>query len=274
MCKMIAVLTTTKDQAEHELINQLIQANHEDLATQKSGYSVYDGKRTYNYIGDTAYQMQNIYKNVRYTPSSVWMTHFRISTGGSNGVDGLHLQNINGYIFAHNGTISGMKNIQKKSDSWYFFRRLIETNKTINNNTIQEACTKYGFSGKGFLYNPKTRIFYFFNNQEAYITVLPNTLILSSYKLKTELKTYVEHTILGYTWRTDTGTKQLPIIVQHEIDNTYMMFKDNILIERGYIENASGYNSGYYRSGYPYGHGFDFDREDNEQDTHTHLFNN
>lgn len=243
---MIAVLTTTKKPEVKAQIYKHIQANLNQLASQSSGYSVYDGKATKNYLGDTAYTMDNIARNVQYNGASLWITHFRIATGGDRGVDGLHLQNINGYIFAHNGIIHELSNVLTKSDSYHFFNRIIQKSKKrkegiVDYELISQACGKYGFQGKGFLYDTKRNIFHFFNNQEGYITILEDTLIFSSYKLEDEIAQFDTYQVLGYRWNVYRSKERLESLRVEKIDNTYLKIDKFQVTDEQSIDNYKAF---------------------------------
>ena len=242
---MIAVLTTTKKPEIKAQIAKYIQAQHHQLASQTAGYSVYDGKVTKNYIGDIAYKAHNVEKNVQYNGAPLWITHFRIATGGDKGSEGLHLQNIDGYIFAHNGVIHELSNVLTKSDSYHFFNRMIQKSKKrkagiVDYEIISQACGKYGFQGKGFLYDTKRNIFHFFNNQEGYITILEDTLIFSSYKLEDDITRYTTHNVLGFEWREYQAKEKLTSLRVEKIDNTYLKIDKFQVTEEQHIDNYSG----------------------------------
>jgi len=180
------------------------------------------------------------------------MTHFRLSTCGDEGKDGCHLQHINHrYIFAHNGTVSAFNSAKRKNDSYHFFNRLLQKNKKINTEILNGASQMYGFSGKGFLYDEKNDIFHIFMNQLAYIYILKDALIFSTWKLDLEYDKVKYHSTLGFQWEEKIGTEKIEgILYDENIDNLYMKFVKNKLILQDYFKNTTYYYNNSYSGGY------------------------
>ena len=235
MCKIFAVINKKKENAG--TINKLIQANIEKIAWENSGYSVFREKTTTNYIGDNAYKVKNMTKNLEYKGEEIFIIHSRTATCGEDGVDGLHLQNINGYVFAHNGTVTKYNKVDKKSDSYYFFKHyLLRYNKITPENIVEwgSAC---GFSGKGLLYNPEKKDLIFFANMAGQITAIDNALIISSYEIETEFKKLEYKKILGFSWLSYEGKEKISgILHQEKLDDIYLRFKNGRLTSEADIK--------------------------------------
>ena len=238
MCKIITILNKNKDNTE--VLNKFISANIAPLCSERSGYSVFRDTDTFDFIGDNAYK--NAHINMEYKGEQVFIIHTRTATAGAMDIEGLHLKKLdNRYIFAHNGTVSSFANVERYNDSYYFFKRVIKS--AINPKNIVHAIQKYGFHGKGFLYDTDKRIMYYFCNMFSYIHALPDCLIITSWEANIEITQYKSHNILGYTWYETLGKERLPILKTEKIDDIYMKFKDLYLVEEESIAKST---SSYY----------------------------
>lgn len=246
MCKIFLVIN--KNPKINQTVSDLVTANINDLSAEQDGYSTFRNDTAYFYDGEPAYK--NIGSNLIYKNEELFIVHTRTSTGGSEGVAGLHLQTLfNDWVFAHNGMVEKFSTVAKKSDSYYFFKHLLKKYKKITPEIINNHSQDCGFSGKGVLYNKKTKDLYWFNNIAGQITILDDVIILSSYDIETTKKIYIVKSVLGYKWYEESEKIQIEgIIYQKSIDNCYLHFNNGLLIDTGTIENKS--YSGYSGVGY------------------------
>jgi predicted glutamine amidotransferase len=257
MCKIFLSINK-KGELNNKTINQLLNANINDLSMEGDGYSVYRENRTYFYDGEKAYT--NILNNLEYRNEEIFIIHTRTKTAGSSGIDGLHLQDIGGWVFAHNGTVNKFAGVLKKSDSFYFFKHLLKRYKNLNAENVNKYTQEAGFSGKGVLYNPKEKTLIWFCNTPTQVYILDDAIILTTFKLTTSYTFYDYKTVLGYTWKVAEKRVEIGGIIHHEeIDNIFLKFEDGILKETGKIENRSYYywgngnnwgNNNYYNYNY------------------------
>ena len=245
MCKIFLVINKNKE--VNQTVSDLVTANITNLSAEQDGYSVFRDDISFFYDTDLAYK--NIESNLTYRNEQLYIVHTRTSTGGSQGIAGLHLQTLfKDWVYAHNGIVDKFSGVAKHSDSYYFFKHYLKKYKGIvDPETINSHSQDTGFSGKGVLYNKKTKDLYFFNNVAGQITILDDCLILSSYDIETKKKEYEIQTVLGYSWYKEYKEVEISGIVhQSSIDNTYLHFKDGQLIDQAKFENKSYSQSGYY----------------------------
>lgn len=248
MCKILAIIN--KKPSNAPLINKIIQANIEQLSKEDDGYTLYKNGRTYAHFGLNAYKFMST--NLTYHKEEQFFIHARTATGGSHGVDGLHMQRLEKrYIYAHNGWIGGFSNVVKKSDSHYFFARLLKKYGEPSFDTIVEAIGLYNFSGRALLLDEEKNELWFFANLIAHIYCLPDCLIMSSFELEEKLATYTEKSALGFTWREDEQEEKITGILHHEeVENVIFRFKDNELSEVAEIPSKVGQYRGFNNYSY------------------------
>lgn len=246
MCKVLYILNKNNPNTEagklaNSQLADLVKAQENEFKSERDGYSVYRNGRTFNY--PTIEHYDRIGKNTEYRNEPVYCAHFRTSTGGSEDGDGLHLQKLYGrYVYAHNGTVWGFNQVKKKSDSHYFFSRLIQRWGEINYPNVNEAIDKYSFHGKGFLYDEKEKTTYFFCNQPAWIYILNDAFVIASYEINRKFQQYTKHTVLNYDWYTAGDSRFLEGIQHSEkLDDVYMEFKDGVFQYSMELEKKTGY---------------------------------
>lgn len=190
MCKI--VLIVNKNKKNTNKINKILRANTEVLLQEKDGYAILrDGKVDYHYPTSTydfrkklSYKTNfpRFRKNITYKGEKVYCLHVRTATGGEKGINGLHLQNINGWYFAHNGWVRAYQGVRIKNDSYFFFRNLIKKyGDNIEQGVLEEEAERRGFYGRGVLIKDKKIII--FSTQDIFVYGLPDCLIFTSFKL-------------------------------------------------------------------------------------------
>lgn len=228
MCKIITVIN--KNKKNNTIINELLKSNIDQLVQEKDGYSLLRNNKPYYYIGDSGYR--NIDKNIQYKGEQVYILHTRTATSIDRSIEGLHLQEIQGWYFAHNGVIGGYHGVQDKSDSYYFFKNYLK-NHQPSKKILEKEISKRNFNGKAFLYNPKTKNMIFFCNSKSYIYLYKDCLIISTFELSFNKKTIITGSELGYTYIYEID-KSEPIqepIYSEEIDDTYIKIQDTVKIK-------------------------------------------
>jgi len=248
MCKIFLVIN--KNPAVNKTVSDLVTANITNLSSEQDGYSVFRNDTSFFYDTDLAYK--NIGSNLSYKNEELYIVHTRTSTGGSEGVAGLHLQTLfKDWIYCHNGIVDKFSGVAKHSDSYYFFKHYLKKYKgKVTPETINDHSQDTGFSGKGILYNKKTKDLYWFCNVAGQITILADCIILSNYDIETKKKEYQIKSVLGYQWYEEYKEVEISGIVhQSSIDNTYLHFKDGLLIDQAKFENKSYGQTGYYNGG-------------------------
>jgi predicted glutamine amidotransferase len=245
MCKIFTVIN--KNPKNKALINRIIQANLGEISSEKDGYAVYNGQSNF-YLGQPAYE--NIESNLIYNNEPIFIIHSRTKTTGSDDIDGLHLQEINGYVFAHNGTVGKYSTVLKKSDSYYFFKHFLRLYKKITLEAVEKWTKKADFSGKGLLYNKSTDELYYFCNQPSQVLILKDALIITSYEPETTEKIFKVNKILGFKWYSESEEKEIKgILHQEQIDDIYLHFKAGKCKEQTAIKTRE---IGVYNSYTPY----------------------
>lgn len=233
MCKIIAIIN--KDSNNNDTINKILHYNKYALATQDDGYSVYEDGETRFFMGKEAYKTDNIAKNIAYKGNEIYMTHFRISTGGADSINGLHLQKLNDrFVFAHNGTVRHFYDVKTHSDSFYFFNNLLNSGKkdVVYHKKINKAILKYDFSGKGFLYDEENKDLHIFMNMKLYIYGLPNCLIFATYDIETSLAVREYKETLGMSYCVEKESDPIRFEFTASIDDHYMKFHNGIYVEK------------------------------------------
>jgi predicted glutamine amidotransferase len=217
MCHFLAV--KIGKESDRPTLQKLINYNLEELSTQRSGYSVYNGS-TANYTSEEDYTTTKLKRNNRIGGADVFITHFRTATAGDKGVGGLHLSDAGGgWIFAHNGIVSNYQGVTDKSDSFYFFRKLLKLNPELSFDGIVEIAQEKGFYGRAVLYNPETKnLVLIAGTSEIYITAVKNSLIFSTFKIARSEKTWNKYNVLGLTWYKSSQSGK--IIIKHREKKT------------------------------------------------------
>ena len=144
--------------------------------------------------------------------------HLRQATKGKRSVENCHLWEKNGWLFAHNGTISDMGS-EEVCDSLEFFNSLV-IKKAIRKNTINhEQILKYfyesQFTGRCLLYNIKLKVAYLFGNYKAFL-LNRNYLIIAS----TDIETKEIINLFNLRFETEQEYNEPPVIekLETEID--------------------------------------------------------
>jgi len=246
MCKIITIIN--KNPANNEVIKQVIQGNSEALKMERNGYSVLRN-------GEASYHLPSEYgafaENVEYNGEEMFCIHTRTSTGGDSDTKGLHLKNVDGWFWAHNGTVSHFMGVKDYNDSHYFFNSLLqrlegeEYDNPIGKEAIEKACKDFGFNGKGFLYNHDKKIFQWFCNSFSYIYLLEGTVIITTWDMSTKMYEYDIKNILGFEYYTNVREFTIPFLHTEKIDDTMLTMVDFELIGREKI-STRGYTGGYY----------------------------
>ena len=237
MCKIIAVLNTKPE--NNEAINNILIANQQALSTQRDGYSVYrKGVGTTYGLGMDAYAKAALTDALTYKGEEFFITHFRLSTGGSKDEKGLHLQKIGDYVFAHNGIVHGFSHYQDYSDSYHFIKHLIEIGAQDSAKMIAEQLEDSGFWGRMFLYNESTNELGVVADDKVWIYTMDGALIFSSYQLETNLPgKIIEKNYLGLTVLYEQPGELISYDYSLSIEGYYMKFKDCMMTEKTYIES-------------------------------------
>lgn len=209
------------------MLNELLFANLNGLASEKNGYSTLRDGRVDYFLDYGAY----LYQNILYSGEKTYILHMRTSTGGGRGVDGLHLQNINGWRFAHNGYVTDYAGGRDKNDSYYFCKRLIT--KPITKARVENEIDIRGFTGKGFLYRKTTKDLYIFNNSTLYVYGIKDCLIFSTFVLTTDIKKIKEVNILGFKdiQEEETG-REIKFLINGYMEDTFLHLKNGQVIQR------------------------------------------
>lgn len=234
MCKIITIINNKPENTDK--INDILSANVSALKVERQGYSVMRDNKSHYFLGPKDYD--NMQENIKYKGEKVMCIHSRTSTGGSLDEKGLHLQRTGNWFWAHNGMVTGFSGVKDHSDSYYFFMSLIsalkidEMDKPISKDLIEKACQDLSFGGKGFLYNPKSKILQWFCNAQSYIYLLEDCIIITTYDLNLDVETYEYASILGFSWITKTTTEKIEVIHQETVDDIMLTFQNNQLIGR------------------------------------------
>lgn len=214
---MILIINTDKTLTPQ--INQILAAQVPDLSTEANGYSVFKHNKSEFFISE--YKASQISANIAYDGSKIQILHFRTKTSGSSDHKGLHLQNVRGWYFGHNGTISGYSGAHDFSDSYHFVERLTKDNLTYKR--IKQLAEEKHFTGKMVLYNPTLGRLIWFNNQPTYAYALSEKcLIFSTYKLNLSVATYSFFEAFNYQFIKETGKTSISIPNVDEFDNQFL----------------------------------------------------
>jgi len=233
MCKVITIIN--KNKKNTKLINNLLVANLNNLKVERDGYSVLRDGVTSFHLGLCDYQ------NIKYAGEETYILHTRTSTGGEAGIGGLHLQNVKGYRFAHNGMVSAYAGFKQKNDSYYFCADLV-AHKKITKRVIEKEIKICGFNGKGFLYHKKTGDTYIFNNSAIHVYGLENCLIFSSYALETEIKDVEMVEVLGFVHIEESNYgEKIPFLFEETIDDQFIHFSKGVVLEHQNMESTYGF---------------------------------
>lgn len=242
MCKLVIIVN--KSGENDQTLKKLIQINVEELAKEKDGYSTYrDGKCEY-FQGTGPYVASQMEKNIAYRGEKIMMIHSRTRTCGAADKTGLHLQKLfRRYVFAHNGTCGMFSNAKNFSDSYYFFRNLILTNKSVvTHAAVALAVKESKFWGKGVLYDEKEEELHFFCGFGGDFHILPKCIVISSYTLEDEVKSKVRRTELGFHFN-EEKTKKIEFLETETLRDTYVRFKNGEIVEWEKIETGPMYGS-------------------------------
>ena len=251
MCKIIAIIN--KNKTNTTTLNRLIENNLSGLSREGDGYSIYRhrwGAETKYFIGKNAYE--NLGENIKYTGESFYILHIRTATAGDKEMGGLHLQPINGFIFAHNGRVLKYDDVKDLNDSHYFIRALLKNHDQPNKKQVEKAIRQDSFYGKGFLFDTKVGVLRVFVNSPANLYVLPDCLIFSTFTLDLNETIQTTREVLGYKWAEKTKTSAIEVLHHQTIDDCYLQFTpDGKLdqwhkIKTGYVsQNQMGFATGY-----------------------------
>lgn len=205
MCKIIGVIN--KDKKNNKIINDLLEINAGKLAAEPDGYAVLREDRTFYFL-----DYQNLISNIKYKNETLYLLHLRLATAGAIGYDGLHLKNINGWYYAHNGTVTKYSKVNDNNDSFYFFKNLIlKNNKEITKESVEKEIEKTGFNGRGVLFHPRKKELILFSTNELYVYGLSNCLIFSSFKLETKKTINHYKNVLGLYFIDRVEKKEIQI---------------------------------------------------------------
>jgi hypothetical protein len=217
------------------------------MATQDDGFSVLRNTKTSFYLGDEAYYYMPTH--TEYKGETIFGIHSRFKTSGSESVSGLHFNKLdNNWIYAHNGTVSKYTGVKMFNDSYYFFKHLLRKNTTLDQWAIEAEVKQAGFSGKGILYNTKSKEIFYFCNQPSQITILDGALIFSSWKIELERTIATYKRVMGYSWKVGEQKTVIPTIHTEELDDIFIHIKNNKVIEQTELAvSAWGYQNTPYK---------------------------
>jgi len=240
MCKILTILNTKS--SNNKILQDIIDANISGLKAERCGYSILRENKTDFYLGDKDYN--NFDVHAKYNGENMFCIHSRTSTGGDRDQKGLHLQRFGNWFWAHNGVVSGLSNVKDYSDSFYFFRALLSNQKIDNpdeklsKELIETYCKDLSFHGKGFLWNPKTRIFQWFCNSQSYVYLIDGCIIISTFLLILKKEEYTFSSILGYSWISEVKTTDIEVTFHENIDDVILTFWNNKLIQREKLDTT------------------------------------
>lgn len=222
MCKVITILNKKpKDADNKKIINDFLSANADDLHSQADGYSVLRDKNPYYFPpSKKSYDPVNFRNNIEYTGGRVHIVHSRISTGGTIGYKGLHLQKIGRFFYAHNGW-TNLAPMDRSDSHWFFKDHLIPSK--LEKKDFEDAIDIANFRGKGFLYDTKNDRIHIFCNQELTIVALTEScLAFVTYDPSYEVIDLSRRYILGYPFsETEISGRVIPVGVDI-VDNTLL----------------------------------------------------
>lgn len=129
MCKIFLVIN--KNPKAIKTIKDLVNVNISKLSEEKDGYSIQKNNKTFFY-DDSEISYKNMNNNIAYKDEKLFIVHSRTSTAGDDNINGLHLQTLfDDWVFAHNGTIDKFSNVITNSDSYYFFKHLLDRKSVV-----------------------------------------------------------------------------------------------------------------------------------------------
>lgn len=244
MCKILTILNTKQE--NKEIIQDIINANIMGLKTERCGYSVLRQDKTDFYLGQDDYD--RFEDNVKYNNENVFCIHTRTSTGGDTDKKGLHLQKFGNWFWGHNGIVGGL-NVKDYSDSFYFFRALLATQKVdlpdamLSKTVIEKTCKDLNFHGKGFLWNPKSKTLQWFCNSQSWIYLIDGAIIISTWEINLKKEEYSIASVLGYDWVYNVKTVPIEVLHQEHIDDTILTFDDNFLVQREKLDTTVSWSN-------------------------------
>ncbi|MCX7698857.1 MAG: hypothetical protein N2114_05275 [Candidatus Goldbacteria bacterium] len=223
MCKIITIIN--KNNKNCKKINEILNINADALKSEQSGYSVLRNNEAFYFLN---YKYFN--NNIRYLNEKVYILHTRTATAGSLDIDGLHLKNINGFFWAHNGFVSKFADVKDFNDSYYFFNNLINKSAgLIDKKAIEKEINESEFSGRGVLYNPYSKELFLFATNSLWVYGLDDCLIFTSFELNLKSKKYFYKNILGLTFVKGIKEKEIKGIKKQKFEKIFIKFKNDKL---------------------------------------------
>lgn len=165
MCFIAITFNETKDE-NTELINLI----KDKSKLNDDGFGVI--------YADAEDKKSKVYREVEYSPAAMAdaakaqfsIVHLRASTGGTVTKENVHLWRIGNWVFAHNGTVTKLRD-DKMADSYVFFRKVIEEKlikeDKLDYDMIDLLADENSLWGRFLFYNDKTGQAVTFGDWEA-----------------------------------------------------------------------------------------------------------
>src|ERR1035437_4858931 len=245
MCKLLVGQTNDVGSKEFQ---KIIQLQYEKLESQPHGIGAFvvtnDNKQhLFRELVDYDKVFEAV--NALLPTAKLVAMHTRVSTGGAKDLSNVHMFEKNGYVFAHNGWVSGITSLDapkattcvgcttaktppckrhRKSltgyipvkslielgdcDSKEFITNLTNEYEVIDEKVIANNLNIYHFKGVGFLYDTKTNTPYLFANQRK----LDPIQVLTNKKTFAVFFSYEPETELTYTKQTYRNVFGVPVL--------------------------------------------------------------
>lgn len=165
MCYLLYAQKLNKN-AKKGLIQNIITSR---MAFNKDGFGVLDANGNLTRSLDVDEYKKGLTKGL----AASWLiTHLRMATQGHITLTNVHLFELDGFYFAHNGIINDFHDgglTSTKSDSLLYFEALIKSIKCLDKNHIAKRIKKSKFfdGGRAILKTPDGQL-YFFGDFHAY----------------------------------------------------------------------------------------------------------
>ncbi len=255
MCYLATIIPTKKNKklseetqkAFLEIMVAKINANPHGFAMLTSA-----GQKIRTLNPKIFYKM--IEKNIE-TDFDFMVFHARYATAGDMNYQNIHLWDIDGWHFGHNGWTGRNRTKNVKSDSLLFFEELAEKINTTDKKddsitkAINETAISHNFTGRAMLLSPNNEKMYLFGDFEVY--VLDDCIIISSATIS------FEYSVISYGLAFDKEIESL----NQNIEGVYTF--DFELSEFKFLANNAEHPKEYTNRTIDFnrsvGFGFDYD---------------
>lgn len=250
MCKFIVVFKNNKADTK---IDSLLSANVNALKKEPHGFSLLS-------VNDKKLKVARSL-NYNKMPNSIgvcdmFAIHTRTATTGTICEKNTHLHCINNrYYYAHNGFVMNyQQGTNDTTDSHAFFNAYFKKYDNITAKTLGHFIDKKSFSGRGFIYDVKTKKSYLFSTNELNIYAIDTSLVFSTYKLSFSVTKNIIKTVRGYDFVTTEKIKLFEPDNKDSVKNKLITLQDGKIIssEDFPAKKFPLYNSNYYQSLYSY----------------------